>query len=39
MFSELRWKVIVGIAYIDGIAIIGEDIGYPSGASELTPGF
>jgi hypothetical protein len=38
MFSELRWEVIVDIAYIDGIAISRKGTVYPSGALEFTPG-
>jgi hypothetical protein len=38
MFSELRWEVVVGIVYIDGIAINREGTDYPSGAPEFTPG-
>ena len=38
MFSELRWEVVVGIVYIDGITISREGTEYLSGVPEFTPG-
>jgi hypothetical protein len=38
MISELRWEVVVGIVYIDGITISREGTDYPSGVPGFTPG-
>jgi hypothetical protein len=38
MFSELRWEVVVGIVYIEGITNSREGTDYLSGVPEFTPG-